>query len=45
MEQKKLKEKSFGCKNQLLINKMIMKNYRSKEKIIIMAWIDYKYFW
>ena len=40
LEQKGLKKD--GCKDQFIINKMIMKNCRSKQKNISMAWIDFK---
>ena len=42
-EQKGWKSNSYGCKDQLLINKMILENCRkSKSKNLSIAWIDYK---
>ena len=39
--QKICKKESYGYKDQLLINKMIMETSRSKQKNLSMAWIDY----
>ena len=33
---------SYGCKDQLLINKMILENAHMKSKNLSTAWIDYK---
>ena len=41
-EQKGCKRNSYGCKDQLLINKMILENCRKKNRNLSTAWIDYK---
>ena len=41
-EQKECKRNSYGCKDQLLINKMILENCRKKNRNLRTAWIDYK---
>ena len=41
-EQQGCKRNSYGCKDQLLINKMILENYRKKNRNLRTAWIDYK---
>ena len=42
-EQKGCRRNSYGCKDQLLINKMILEHYRkSKRKNLSTAWFDYK---
>ena len=41
-EQKGCKRNSYGCKDQLLINKMILENCKKKSKNLSTAWIDYK---
>ena len=41
-EQKGCKRKSYGCKDQLLINKMILENCRKKNRNLSTAGIDYK---
>ena len=41
-EQMGCKKESDGRRDQLLVNKMIMENYRSKQKNLSMTWIDYK---
>ena len=41
-EQKGCKQNSYGCKDQLLINKMILENCRKKNRNLSTAWIDYK---
>ena len=41
-EQKGCKRGSYGCKDQLLINKMILENCHTKQKNLSTAWIDYK---
>ncbi len=33
---------SYGCKGQLLINKCIMEEAKTKKKNLSTAWIDYK---
>ena len=40
-EQKGCKRGSYGCKDQLLINKMILEDYKNKKKNLSTAWIDY----
>ena len=40
--QKGCKRNSYGCKDQLLINKMILENCRKKNRNLSTAWIDYK---
>ena len=42
LEQKGCKRGSYGCKDQLLINKMILENCKSKKRNLSTAWIDYK---
>ena len=42
IEQKGCRKGSYGCKDQLLINKMILENAHSKRKTLSTAWIDYK---
>ena len=41
-EQKGCKRHSYGCKDQLLINKVILENCRKKNRNLSTAWIDYK---
>lgn len=41
-EQKGCKRASYGCKDQLLINKMILEDCKTKKKNLSTAWIDYK---
>ena len=41
-EQKGCRKGSYGCKDQLLINKAIMEEVKAKKKNITTAWIDYK---
>ena len=41
-EQKGCCKKSYGTKDQLLINKIITENSRKAQKNLSMAWIDYK---
>ena len=41
-EQKGCRRKSRGCKDQLIIDKMIMRNCRRRLTNLGMAWIDYK---
>lgn len=42
IEQKGCKKGSYGCKDQLLINKMLLENAKSKHRNLSTAWIDYK---
>ena len=42
IEQKGCRKGSYGCKDQLLVNKMILENARTKHKHLSTAWIDYK---
>ncbi|KAL9965991.1 hypothetical protein ACROYT_G023995 [Oculina patagonica] len=41
-EQEGCKRGSYGCKDQLLINKMILEDWKTKKKNLSTAWIDYK---
>jgi len=41
-EQKGCKRNSYGCKDQLLINKMILENCKKKNRNLSTAWIDYR---
>ena len=41
-EQKECKRKCRGTKDQLLIDKTILKDYRKRHKTLAMAWVDYK---
>ena len=41
-EQKRCKRGSYGCKDQLLINKMLLENNRSSCKNLNAAWIYYR---
>ena len=41
-EQKGCKRNSYGCKDQLLINKMILEDSKRKNKNLSTAWIDYR---
>ena len=40
LEQKGYKKGSYGCKDQLLINKMLLENSRSCHRNLSTAWID-----
>ena len=42
LEQKGCRRGSYGCKDQLLINKMILENCKTKQRNMSCAWIDYK---
>ena len=42
MEQKGCKKGSYGCKDQLLVNKMILEHYRKMKRNLSTAWIDYR---
>ena len=41
-EQKGCKRNSYGCKDQLLIDRMILENCRTRSKNLSTAWIDYR---
>ncbi|XP_063588611.1 uncharacterized protein LOC134765758 [Penaeus indicus] len=41
-EQKGCKRNSYGCKDQLLINRTILENCRKSNRNLSTAWIDYK---
>ena len=41
-EQKGCRRGSYGCKDQLLVNKMILEDCKKKRKTLSVAWIDYK---
>ena len=41
-EQKGCRRGSYGCKDQLLINKMIPEDCHKKKKNLSMTWIDYR---
>ena len=41
-EQKGCKRESYGCKDQLFINNMLLDNSRSSCKNLSTAWIDYR---
>ena len=41
LEQKGCRRGSYGCKDQLMINKMILENCKRKRNLSC-AWIDYK---
>ena len=41
-EQKGCRKNTYGCKDQLLINKMILQNCKSLKRNLSTAWIDYK---
>ncbi len=41
-EQKGCGKGSYGCKDQLLINKAILQDVKSRKKNLSAAWIDYK---
>ena len=41
-EQKGCKRGTYGCKDQLLINKMILEDCMSKKKNLSTNWIDYQ---
>ena len=41
-EQKGCRGESYGCKDQLLVNKMILEACRTRKKNLSTAWIDYK---
>ena len=41
-EQRGCARNSYGCKDQLLINKTIIEDRKKKKKNLSMAWIDYR---
>lgn len=41
-EQKGCKKGSYGCKDQLIINKAILEEVSSRKKNLTTAWVDYK---
>ena len=41
-EQRACARNSYGCKDQLLMNKMIIEDCKKKKKSLSMAWIDYR---
>ena len=41
-EQTGCRRRSYGCKDQLLINKAILEEVKSKRKNLSTAWVDYK---
>ena len=41
-EQKGCSSGTKGCKDQLLISKVILREYKSRKKSLSMAWIDYQ---
>ena len=41
-EQRGCARNSYGCKDQLLINKVIIEDCKKKKKNLSMAWIDYR---
>ena len=42
VEQKGSRKGSFGCKEQLLINKAIMEDAKARKKNLATGWVDYK---
>ena len=42
LEQKGCRRGSYGCKDQLMINKMILENCKKRKRNLSCAWIDYK---
>ena len=42
LEQKGCRKGSYGCKDQLLVNKMILEHAKTKQKNLHTSWIDYK---
>ena len=41
IEQKGCRRESYGCKDKMLINQMIIEDCKSKHRNLSMAWIDY----
>ena len=42
LEQKGCRRGSYGCKDQLMINKMILENCKKRKQNLSCAWTDYK---
>ena len=42
LEQKGCRRGSYGCKDQLLVNKMLLENCKKRQRNMSCAWIDYK---
>ena len=42
IEQKGCRRGSYGCKDELLINRMIIEDCESKHRNLGMAWTDYR---
>ena len=42
LEQKGCRRNSYGCKDQLLVNRMLLENCSSKNRNLSTAWIDYR---
>ena len=42
LEQKGFRCGSYGCKDQLMINKIILQNCKNRKRNLSCAWIDYK---
>ena len=42
LEQARGKKGSWGCADQLLINKMILEQVRNNRRNLLMMWFDYK---
>ena len=41
LEQKECRPDSYGCKDQIMINKMILGNCKKRKRNLSYAWIDY----
>ena len=41
LEQKGFRRSSYGCKDQLRINKIINENWKKRKRSLSCAWIDY----
>ena len=41
-EQKEYRRGSYSCKDQLMINKMILENCKKRKRNLSCAWIEYK---
>ena len=42
LEQKGCRRRSYGCKDQLMINKLILENCKKRKRNLSCAWIDYR---
>ena len=42
LEQKRCRHGSYSCKDQLIINKMILQNCKKRKQNLSCAWIHYK---